>query len=234
MENIVIGIEGLVGAGKTSICRELIKKMPNTILLNGGNLYRAIVYSMMKNGKKLEEIKKQGKNLDIKEMMDLFKIQIKIENNETIIYIAGKKVDEDQIQSKEASIAVSTVGGSADNKNLFKFARNLIDNLKKNSNVIVSGRSVMKIYPDCNYHFFIVADLEERVRRKCFQYNNKESKDEIRDNIIKRDELQEKAGFYEYSTITTEIDVTDCKSVSESTQKVLDYINSIEATAVSI
>ena len=26
MKNIVIGIEGLVGAGKTSICRELLKK----------------------------------------------------------------------------------------------------------------------------------------------------------------------------------------------------------------
>lgn len=234
MENIVIGIEGLVGAGKTSICRELIKKMPNTILLNGGNLYRAIVYAMIQNGKKLEELKKQGKNLDIKEMMDLFKIQIKIENNETIIYIDGKKVDEDEIQSKEASIAVSTIGGSADNKNLFKFARNLIDDLKKNSNVIVSGRSVMKIYPDCNYHFFIVADLEERVKRKCFQYNNKETEDEIRENIIKRDELQEKAGFYEYSSITTKIDVTDCKSVSESTQKVLSYIDCLETTTVGV
>lgn len=234
MENIVIGIEGLVGAGKTSICRELIKEMPNTILLNGGNLYRAIVYAMIQNGKKLEELKKQGKNLDIKEMMDLFKIQIKIENNETIIYIDGKKVDEDEIQSKEASIAVSTIGGSADNKNLFKFARNLIDDLKKNSNVIVSGRSVMKIYPDCNYHFFIVADLEERVKRKCFQYNNKETEDEIRENIIKRDELQEKAGFYEYSSITTKIDVTDCKSVSESTQKVLSYIDCLETTTVGV
>lgn len=26
-KNIVIGIEGLVGSGKTSICRELLKKM---------------------------------------------------------------------------------------------------------------------------------------------------------------------------------------------------------------
>ena len=26
MANLVIGIEGLIGAGKTSICRELVKK----------------------------------------------------------------------------------------------------------------------------------------------------------------------------------------------------------------
>lgn len=224
MSNIVIGIEGLVGAGKTSICRELIKEIDNTILLNGGNLYRAIVYAMLKNGKKIEEIKSQGKELDIKEMMDLFKIQIKIENNETIIYIDGTKAQEEELQSKESSLAVSTVGGSADNRKLFLFARNLIDDLKKDHNVIVSGRSVMKIYPDCDYHFFIVADLEERVKRKCGQYKNKESEQEVRENIIKRDELQEKAGFYEYSENTIEIDVTKCKSIEESTKLVLDKI----------
>lgn len=224
MSNIVIGIEGLVGAGKTSICRELIKEIDNTILLNGGNLYRAIVYAMLKNGKKIEEIKNQGKELDIKEMMDLFKIQIKIENNETIIYIDGTKAEEEVLQSKESSLAVSTVGGSADNRKLFLFARNLIDELKKDHNVIVSGRSVMKIYPDCDYHFFIVADLEERVKRKCGQYKNKESEQEVRENIIKRDELQETAGFYEYSENTIEIDVTKCKSIEESTKLVLDKI----------
>lgn len=224
MSNLVIGIEGLVGAGKTSICRELIKVIPNTVLLNGGNLYRAVVYAMMKNGSKLEELKAQGKSLDIKEMMDFFKIKIKIENNETIIYIDEEKVDEEKIQSKEASMAVSTVGGSADNRKLFVFAKNLIDDLKQNYNVVVSGRSVMKIYPECDYHFFIVADLEERVKRKSKQYSNKDENDEIRENIIKRDKLQQEAGFYEYSPITIEIDVTDCKTVHESTIAVMDKI----------
>lgn len=224
MQNLVIGIEGLVGAGKTSICRELIKKIPNTVLLNGGNLYRAIVYVMMKNGEKLENMKNQGKKLDIKEMMDLFKIEIKIENNETIIYIDGKKANEKNLQSKEASMAVSIVGGSANNNNLFVFAKNFINSLKQDYNVIVSGRSVMKIYPECDYHFFIIADLNERVRRKCIQYNNKENENEIRNNILKRDELQKQAGFYEYSNKTIEIDVTNCKSVLESTNLVLSKI----------
>ena len=49
MRNIVIGIEGTVGAGKTSICRELLKQIENSIILHGGEIYRAIVYGMMKN-----------------------------------------------------------------------------------------------------------------------------------------------------------------------------------------
>ena len=224
MSNLVIGIEGLVGAGKTSICREILKRIPNTILVNGGNIYRAIVYAMMKNGNKLEELKSAGKQIDIKEMMDLFKIEIKIENQETILYMDNQKIDEEHLQSKEASLAVSIVGGSADNRKLFEFAKNLVDDLKEKYHVILAGRSVMKIYPKCDYHFFIVASLEERVRRKCIQYGNKEKEKEILENIKKRDELQRQAGFYEYSPITEEIDVTFCKSVEESTDLVLQKI----------
>ena len=35
------------------------------------------------------------------------------------------------------------------------------------TDVIVSGRALMEIYPKQDYHIFITADLEERVKRKC-------------------------------------------------------------------
>lgn len=221
MNNIVIGIEGLVGAGKTSICRKLMQIIPNTVLLNGGNLYRTIVYAMMKNKDKL---KSDMKNIDIKQIMDLLKVELKIENNETTFYIDGKLASEEELQSKDNSLAVSKIGGKADNRALFKFARDLIDNLKKKYNVIISGRSIMEIYPDTDYHFFITADLEERIKRKCIQYKGEVSAEEVHNNIVKRDELQEKAGFYKISPKTIKIDVTDCKTVEESTNKVLEKI----------
>ena len=178
----------------------------------------------MQNGKSLEELKNTNKELDIKEMMDLFNISLKIENNETAIYMGEKKISEEDLQSKESSLAVSTVGGKANNENLFIFARKLIDNLKEKFNVIISGRSIMQIYPNTDYHFFITASLEERVKRKCSQYENKESEDEIRKNIEVRDRLQKEAGFYEISENTIVLDVTNCKSVDESTDLLLDKI----------
>lgn len=224
MENIVIGIEGLVGAGKTSICRNLIKILPNTILLNGGNLYRAIVYVMMKSGANLESLKSQAKDIDIKTVMDLFKIELKIEDNETKIYMDGKLIEEDELQSKESSIAVSEVGGKANNEALFIFARNLIDTLKLEHNIIVSGRAIMQIYPKTDYHFFVTASLEERARRKSIQYNGEVDIEELTEHIKKRDELQKQAGFYNLSERTISIDLTDCKTVEESTNKLLNYI----------
>lgn len=224
MNNIVIGIEGLVGAGKTSICRRLIKIIPNTVLLNGGNLYRAIVYAMMKNGKKIEQLKDEAKNMDIKKIMDFFNIELKIGNNETNIYIDGELAKEEELQSKDASMAVSVVGGIADNTALFEFARNLINSLKKTYNVVISGRDIMQIYPDLDYHFLITASIDERVKRKCIQYKGKVKEEEVRENIIKRDELQEKAGFYKMYKNTIKLDVTECKTVEESTNKVLEKI----------
>ena len=159
-----------------------------------------------------------------KVLIDDFKVEVRIENRESLIYIDGKLANEEELQSKASSLAVSVVGGIADNTKLFEYARNLIDELKVNHNVIVSGRSIMKIYPDVDYHLFITASLEERVKRKCIQYNENENKNSVRKNIILRDILQRIAGFYKIHKNTIKIDVTDCKSVEESTSKVLEYI----------
>ena len=225
MKNTVIGIEGLVGSGKTSICRELLNYIPNSIILHGGNLYRGIIYALMRQKDiDLSNLKSNIQNIDIKDLMYKLKVELRIENRESVIYVNGIKIDEDNLQSKEASMAVSIAGGSADNSHLYVFARNLIDGYKEKFNIIVSGRDLMKIYPDLDYHFFITASLEERIKRKMVQYGNNANYEEIKQNIIMRDELQEKAGYYKIYENTLKIDVTDCKSADESAKEVLKFI----------
>ncbi len=225
MSNVVIGIEGLVGSGKTSICRELLKRIPNSIILHGGNLYRGIVYALMTSKHiDLNNLKNNIKNIDIKDMMDKLGVEFKIENGETVIYINGKKIDEDNLQSEEASMAVSIAGANADNSELYGFARKLIDIYKKKFNVIVSGRDLMNIYPNLDYHLFIEADLEERVKRKMKQYGENANYEEVKQNIMERDKLQEKAGYYKTYDKTIRIDVTNCGTVEEATEKVLSTI----------
>ena len=47
-KNFVIGVEGEVGAGKTSMCKELIKIIPNTIFIDGGLIFRGIILAIKK------------------------------------------------------------------------------------------------------------------------------------------------------------------------------------------
>lgn len=216
MENIVIGIEGTVGAGKTSICRKLLDEIENSIILHGGEIYRAIVFGMMKSKIKNTE------NLDAFEVMKDLGIEIKLEDRETKIYMNGQKIDEKDLQSKQASIAVSKISNTANNEKLYKFGKELIDKFRKDYNIILSSRDIVKMYPDVTYHFFIDASIEERTNRKYMQYNKEIPKEQIKEMIQCRDELQEKSGYYKIYPQTKVIDVTNCKSAEESAQLVLE------------
>lgn len=223
--NIVIGIEGLVGAGKTSISRKLLEKIPNSIILHGGNIYRAIVFGIMTKGVKLENIANDMKNIDAADIMKKLDIEIKLENNETVIYMDGKEVEEKDLQSDKSSIAVSMVSNVANNSKLYEFGKNLIDMYKEKYNVILSSRDIMKMYPEVDYHLFIKASLDTRVNRKYTQYEGKISKQEIRENITKRDTLQEQSGYYKIYDKTIIIDVTNCDTLEDSVDIVLKRID---------
>lgn len=227
MENITIGIEGLVGAGKTSICRAMLDKIPNSIILHGGNLYRGIVYALMNSGIDMSKIvNNSDKPIDIKQMMDMLKVEIKIENRESVVYVDGKEINEDNLQSDATSLAVSKIAKDADNSKFYAFGKKLIDVYKKQYNLIISGRDLMKIYPDLDYHFFVTADIETRVDRKMHQYKNEKiTREELKKHIEERDSLQEQAGFYKRYDKTIDIDVTECKSAEESAMKILEKIN---------
>ena len=227
MENIVIGIEGTVGAGKTSICRKLLDKIENSIILHGGNIYRAIVYGMAKSPK----INKKDK-LDAFEIMKDLGIEIRLEDRETVIYMNGKKLDEKDLQSQKASMAVSQVSNIANNEKLYQFGKSLIDSYRRDYNIILSSRDIVKMYPDVTYHFFIDASIEERTNRKYMQYNKEIPKEKIREMIQTRDELQEKSGYYKIYPQTKIIDVTDCKSVEQATEMVLENMKETIANGV--
>ena len=224
-ENIVIGIEGLVGSGKTSICRKLLDYIPNSIILHGGNIYRAVVYGMMNSGIDLKNIKNKSENLDVMDVMQKLGIDIKLENRETVIYINNKKIDEEELQSDKSSMAVSVVSNVADNTKFYQFGKEIIDKYREKYNVILSSRDIVKMYPNVTYHFFITATLDERVRRKSIQYKEKIDLKKLKENIEKRDKLQEDSGYYKIYDITNVIDVTNCKTIEEGAKLVLDKIS---------
>ena len=226
--NITIGVEWLVGSGKTSLCRALLDMIPNSIILHGGNLYRGIVFALMNSGIDMSEMQNNSSeisHIDIKQMMDMLKVELKIENRESVVYVNGIEINEESLQSDTTSMAVSKIAKDADNSEFYTFGKKLIDMYKQKYNLIISGRDLMKIYPQLDYHFFITADLEERVRRKMKQYSNSQiTEKELLEHIQERDKLQEESGFYKRYDKTIDIDVTDCKSAEESAKKVFEHI----------
>lgn len=218
MNNIVIGIEGQVASGKTSICKELVNMIPNSIFIDGGNIYRGIVEALA-----LAHIEptKMGKDLDPLEIMKKLKVEFKIENKITEIYIAGKKISEDIIQNAHNAVEVSKMANTSDNSHLFAFARNIIEQYKQKYNIIVSARELLDIYPDMDCHVFVTASLEERTKRRYTQYNGKYTVEEITKMIESRDKLHEQSGFNKKGARTITVDVTESKTAKEAAEKVL-------------
>ena len=52
-----------------------------------------------------------------------------------------------------------------------------------------------------------------------------EAYEKIKENIIKRDKLQEEAGYYKKYDKTVEIDVTNCKNAEEGANIILSKID---------
>ena len=226
MSNIVIGIEGYVGTGKTTVCRKLLEKIPNSILLHGGNIYRAISYGIIKTGllDQKENLSKLN-HLDMKNIMDKLKLKIELENKETVVYIHDKKVKEEDLQSLETSMATSKISNIANNDKLYEFGRNIIETFKQKYNVILSSRDIVNMYPKVDYHFLLIADIDERVRRKIGQYKGKITEEELKKHIEERDKLQKESGYYKIYPITKVIDVTNLKTPEDTMNKLLEYIN---------
>ena len=225
-KNFVIGVEGEVGAGKTSMCKELIKIIPNTIFIDGGLIFRGIILAIKKYKEKNYNNSNTYKynNLDAFEIMKKLNVEFKILNMQTVIFIDGKKINQGKIETMENSMDVSKVASKSDNNALFKFANNIIKEYNTKYNVIVSARDLVEIYPEMDLHLFVTADIEERIKRRYNQYKGKYSIEEIKNIILKRDELHNKAGFNKKCNKTVTLDLTDCKNANESAKKALNVI----------
>lgn len=225
-ENIVIGVEGDVSSGKTSVCKELTNLIPNSVFADAGLIARAIVMGVKKSPLAIPTLIKLllGKNVETVDLIKKIKLEFKIENKQTTIYIKGKRIEEKDIQTEKNSTGVSKYTSKVNTDSLYKFAAGMIDKYREEYNVIVSARDLVRIYPEMTCHVFITASLEERVNRRYNQFNGKYSKQEIKDTILKRDKMHEKAGYNNTYEKTIKVDVTECKSAKESAEKVMDSI----------
>lgn len=227
MNNIVVGIEGMVGAGKTSICDELLNLIPNSIFVDGSKIYRALIEALHMEKDNINSLEQMAM-LTPFDLLKKLQVEFKIEDRKTVIYIAGKKIDEEAMKSMQNSIGVSKMANQADNSKLFAFAHQIIQEYSKKFNIIVSARDLVKIYPEMDLHIFITASLEERVQRRYNQLKGEYTIDEVRNSVIQRDILHEKSGFNETFDKTVKVDVTGDSSAKESAKKIFDkYISKL-------
>lgn len=181
----VIAIDGFSSTGKSSISKEIAKKL-DLIHIDTGALYRGITFFA------LENCLNDSDEIDIKSLFSKFnQINLKFVNKNGILelFLNDKNIDK-EIREPRVSENVSLV---AKQPEVRAFLLDFQKNLAKEGGVIMDGRDIATvILPNADYKFFITATPEERARRRFLELQNSGvsiTYDEVYQNLKTRDKI---------------------------------------------
>ena len=178
---MIIAIDGYSATGKSSISKEVAKRL-GFIHIDTGAMYRAITWFAMQN----------HLNNDSFNFNDLIKqlptLELAFINDE--IYLNGKNI-ENEIREPEVSKNSSEI---AKIKEVRDFLVNKQREMAINSNIVMDGRDIGSVvFPNADVKIFLTASLEERARRRFVQLqdkgNNQLTVEEVMENLKTRDEI---------------------------------------------
>lgn len=177
---MIVAIDGPAGAGKSTIAKEVAKRLQWTYI-DTGAMYRVVA---------LDAINKEIDLADINSIIqEVDNIQIKIAHidRNQHIFLNNKDVSL-EIRSNQISQAASAVATIPEVRNkLVQLQRHLA----KEQNVVMDGRDIGTIVlPNADIKIFLTASLEERAKRRFKDQredSNKLSLDQIMKQISFRD-----------------------------------------------
>ena len=179
---MVIAIDGPAGSGKSTIARLLAerlternKKAPFTYI-NSGSIYRTITLGCLRNG---IDITDEEKALE-------YAKNVRIEYREKSIFLEGEDVTKllqtDEIDKYSAPLSAIVP--------IRHVVNDLIKKIAKNFNAVVEGRDMTTVvFPDAEFRFYVDASADARAKRRYKQGVSDLSFEEIRDAILRRDEI---------------------------------------------
>lgn len=218
MSNI-IAIDGPAGSGKGTIADILSKKL-NYINIDTGATYRCVALKAIRNNLLVDDTDKIieiAKNIKIDEKLD------------GTILMDGEDVT-NLIREKDVTNIVSQISSIVEVR---KYLVDIQRKMASNNDVIMEGRDITTVvFPDAKYKFYLDASLDERVRRRIKQNEEKNidmSYEEVYNNISMRDlnDINKEVGALKRTDEQIYIDSTNL-TIDEVVSIMLQYIKGDE------
>ncbi|MEO5649633.1 MAG: (d)CMP kinase [Ginsengibacter sp.] len=182
MPKIIITIDGYSSCGKSTLAKQLAKRL-GYVYADSGAMYRAITLYFLRNNidpHNEKEIRDALKNISIE-------FHLNESSQQSEIYLNGENV-EYIIRDLVVAEKVSDVAAL---KEVRSFAVAAQQNMGKNKGIVMDGRDIgTTVFPDAEVKIFMIADEAVRVERRfteMFAKNPNISLDEVKANIAMRD-----------------------------------------------
>lgn len=181
-KKINIAIDGYSSCGKGTLAKNLAKEL-GYIFIDTGAMYRALTYSMLKNGIKIDDLE------GIKSLFNDINITFKHNESRNFHHTLLNGIDiEEEIRSMEVSNMVSPVSAISIVREFLVDQQRLIG---KNKGVVMDGRDIgTVVFPDAELKIFMTAKPEVRAQRRFDELILKGSSvtyEEVLQNINTRD-----------------------------------------------
>ncbi|ROL58589.1 (d)CMP kinase [Bacteroidetes/Chlorobi group bacterium Naka2016] len=180
-KGIIIAIDGPAGSGKSTTAKLLAQKLRYKYI-DTGAMYRAVTLFWLRKNLPLEE-------KAVCQILPEISIDLQYNNNGLSIFLNGEDVSE-AIRLPEVTNFVSPIS-------TFKCVREFLVEQQRtigaNGAVVMDGRDIgTVVFPNADLKIFLVASVEERVRRRLLELKQKGvaiSPEEVRMQIIERDRI---------------------------------------------
>jgi len=188
MEIINITLDGPGGSGKTTLAKEISKRL-NIAYLDTGAMYRGVAYYMISNGIDVSDVE------TVKANLNNFTLEVVRKNDEQKILIDNEDVS-GLIRTQEISMGASTVS------KIPEVRLKLVDmqrNIAHKSSCVIDGRDIGSyVLPDAEYKFYLTADVDVRAKRRYLEQKEKNidvTLEKVKAEMIARDEQDSKRAF---------------------------------------
>jgi cytidylate kinase len=190
MKKITIAIDGFSSCGKSTMAKDLAKRI-GYIYIDSGAMYRAVTLYALRNalftdtGINEDELKAR-----IDDIVITFKLDV--QTNRPLTCLNGEVV-EDEIRQMEVSRCVSLIAA-------LPFVREALTHqqqmMGKEKGIVMDGRDIgTTVFPDAELKVFVTASADVRAKRRYEELLSKGENDidfnDILQNVKERDQIDQ-------------------------------------------
>ena len=215
---MVIAIDGPAGSGKSTTAKHAAEKL-GFIHINTGAMYRGIALKCIQGEIDLNS------SSEINKILNQTKFEFGRESG-SVLFMDGVDISS-EITSTQVTESVSRVSAVPQiREKLVQYQREMAEGL----DVVLEGRDIgTVVFPDAEFKFFLIADIEERARRRKKEMETMGEIVSLRELTAELEERDRKDSTREHSPLkkaedAVEIDTTGL-SIAEQVNRIVKIVN---------